>query len=518
MLLSGEGLMIAYGKDENGNWNWRTCSTGEGIVADTITTGYLSTDRLRAQSITANKLASDVGASLDLSSNKSITMIVEETIPKAIAEMTDLFGVTLTLEADNGIYLDNILTRTTITPTVTRNGVDVTKGLNPEYFTWTRKTYRTYETTPGLRAGKIDEETGEPVQTEEGAAAADTSAYGNTYYNIAEYRIDIKPLEGIEYAIYSYGADGTYLGWTGWLTGKTYTLPDAAVSVRFSMRYADGRDITDANIKTLAQVINTTELAKTDEAWVPTHPEGDPYSIVLTNDDVDFHAVFSCRLQYTTMGTKFDIDKNNELSYYRSSDYQGGEFAIENGQLVVYKSGAIQYSIEGNDLYTDTLGENHDITTNMTIVDRVDDTYNAELLSQTRTSINMLSGEINSKVENLDGRLSSSITQTRDEITQRFSEQTTDIDGRLGSLETYIRTDATGMEIGKSNSRFKTKLDNEKLAFTEGDEEVAYISNNKMYITEAEVTNKLSVGNKAAGGMWEWEAIGAGFGLKFKKG
>lgn len=518
MLLSGEGLMIAYGKDEDGNWNWRTCSTGEGIVADTITTGYLSADRIRAESITANKLAADVGQSLDLSSNKSITLVVEETVPKAIEEMTDLFGVTLTLEADNGIYLDDILTQTTIKPTVTRNGIDVTSGLNPEYFTWTRKTYRTYETNPNLRAGEIDTETGEPVQSEEETITESTAAYCNVYYAIPEYQIEINPLDGVKYAVYGYDVDGTYLGWSGWQTGKTYDMPEGTASVRFGIAYTDERGVTDSNISALKDIVRVTEVAKTDEAWVPTHSEDDPYSIILTNEDVDFHAVFSCRLQYTTMGTYFDVDKNNELSYYRTSDYQGGEFAIEDGQLVVYGSGAIEYTIDGNDLYTDTLGEKHDIATSMTIIDRADDTYNAELLSQTRSSIEILSAEINSKVTTLDDRLSSRIEQTTTSITQTFTQQANEMDDRLGSLETYIRTDASGMEIGKSSSRFKTKIDNEKLAFLEGDEEVAYVSNNKMYITEAEVTSKLSVGSKASGGVWEWEPTSAGLGLKFKQG
>ncbi|MDO4853648.1 MAG: hypothetical protein Q4A88_09570, partial [Clostridia bacterium] len=220
---------------------------------------------------------------------------------------------------------------------------------------------------------------------------------------------------------------------------------------------------------------------------------------------------------YTTVGTSFDVDHNNELSYYRSGDYKGGEFAIEDGQLVVYSVGKIQYSIDGAELYTDTLGEVHSVETNMTIVDRTDDTYNAELLSQTRSNFEVLSAKINSEVATLDDKLSSRIEQTTTSITQTFTEQAEEMDGRLGSLETYIRTDASGMEIGKSNSRFKTKIDNEKLAFLEGDEEIAYISNNRMYITEANVTNKLTVGAKTLGGVWEWEAVTAGMGLKYKR-
>ena len=59
-------------------WKLRcSCGTGEGFTADMLITGFLSADRIRANSITANKLASDVGASLDLSSNAGINLRVE---------------------------------------------------------------------------------------------------------------------------------------------------------------------------------------------------------------------------------------------------------------------------------------------------------------------------------------------------------------------------------------------------------------------------------------------------------
>ena len=69
--------MIAAGKTADGDWNWRTFGTGEGFTADAIITGYLSADRIEAGSITTNKLSSEVGSELDLSSNTSINLTVE---------------------------------------------------------------------------------------------------------------------------------------------------------------------------------------------------------------------------------------------------------------------------------------------------------------------------------------------------------------------------------------------------------------------------------------------------------
>lgn len=80
MMLTGMGFMIANEKTDEGKWNWRTFGTGDGFTADAIVTGFLSAERILAGSITADHLRSDVGASLDLSSNKSIVSTVREEI------------------------------------------------------------------------------------------------------------------------------------------------------------------------------------------------------------------------------------------------------------------------------------------------------------------------------------------------------------------------------------------------------------------------------------------------------
>lgn len=48
--------MIANGKTASGDWNWRTFGTGNGFVADEITSGFLSSDRIQTESISSMKL------------------------------------------------------------------------------------------------------------------------------------------------------------------------------------------------------------------------------------------------------------------------------------------------------------------------------------------------------------------------------------------------------------------------------------------------------------------------------
>jgi hypothetical protein len=106
MMLTGNGFMIASNKNIDGSWRWRTFGTGRGFTADLITTGLLSAERIEAHSITVNHLASDVGQSLDLSSNTSVLL----TVSNAIAEL-DIDGVTVgstapALPTEDQLWLD----------------------------------------------------------------------------------------------------------------------------------------------------------------------------------------------------------------------------------------------------------------------------------------------------------------------------------------------------------------------------------------------------------------------------
>lgn len=105
MMLSGAGWMIADGKTQDGDWNWRTASDGHGIVADRITTGYLSADRIEAGSITTNKLMADVGAELDLSSNTTVSAVTSSHITLATDHMEIASGGRLDINANADINI-----------------------------------------------------------------------------------------------------------------------------------------------------------------------------------------------------------------------------------------------------------------------------------------------------------------------------------------------------------------------------------------------------------------------------
>lgn len=99
-------------------------------------------------------------------------------------------------------------------------------------------------------------------------------------------------------------------------------------------------------------------------------------------------------------------------------------------------------------------------------------------------------------------QLSTALKQTRDEFLFQFNnyKQLLDETGkaleqRFNDFSRYIRFKAGNIELGDINSPFKALITHEKISFLKGGVEVAYMSNNKLYITDAYVINSLRIGN-----------------------
>jgi hypothetical protein len=77
------------------------------------------------------------------------------------------------------------------------------------------------------------------------------------------------------------------------------------------------------------------------------------------------------------------------------------------------------------------------------------------------------------------------------------------VTGNQQLLEEYIRFQGALIQLGQVGGAFTAELSNEKLSFKQNNVEIAYISNNKMYITDAEIRNKLTIGNPT-NGYFDW--------------
>lgn len=68
---------------------------------------------------------------------------------------------------------------------------------------------------------------------------------------------------------------------------------------------------------------------------------------------------------------------------------------------------------------------------------------------------------------------------------------------QLAIFRTYMSFDDNGLVIGKTGNPFTFRVVNDRLAFYMNDTEVAYLSNNKLYVTQAEILTKLIIGHFA---------------------
>lgn len=98
-------------------------------------------------------------------------------------------------------------------------------------------------------------------------------------------------------------------------------------------------------------------------------------------------------------------------------------------------------------------------------------------------------------------RLSTELTQTAQGITavinrvEAVEGENAEVGEILAAYQLTFRMDADGVTIGKSSSGFDVRIDNEKLSFRENGQEIAYVSNSQLFITAAEITQSLTIGN-----------------------
>lgn len=104
---------------------------------------------------------------------------------------------------------------------------------------------------------------------------------------------------------------------------------------------------------------------------------------------------------------------------------------------------------------------------------------------------------------------SSTFTQTRDSFTQELSQtkrDVTDANAAISANEEtrrkYMRfsgadTGDPQIELGASDSAFRMRLTNQRLAFMQGDSTPTYVSNQRLYINDAEVNQTLRIGRYA---------------------
>ena len=160
---------------------------------------------------------------------------------------------------------------------------------------------------------------------------------------------------------------------------------------------------------------------------------------------------------------------------------------------VLFSDGTTQdtvpYVVAGaGETYTELTGQ----------LQRVEHEYQTKI-EQTKAEILQTASETYATAETVS-KLESKVEQTAQQIEFRFTDangRIQDVSDALSSnqklLEEYIRFKGALMELGRSDSDFIAKLSNERLSFFEGSNEIAYISNNALNITDAQIRRRLSI-------------------------
>ena len=135
---------------------------------------------------------------------------------------------------------------------------------------------------------------------------------------------------------------------------------------------------------------------------------------------------------------------------------------------------------------TDTISGNID-----TVAESVN-TLSTEVASTYATKY-----DLTTERSSVDSAIEVSRASILDEVgatTSALAADISDLSDFRENQDLYISLSGAGIVLGQPGSDFKVLITNTELAFLQGGQKVAYVSNNKLYITDAEVKNTMSLG------------------------
>lgn len=124
-------------------------------------------------------------------------------------------------------------------------------------------------------------------------------------------------------------------------------------------------------------------------------------------------------------------------------------------------------------------------------------------LSQSLTLIN---GQLDAKIskEDAEAQLNSRLSVMADQIQidlSRVSNQVDDlsdsVNSRMSDYDKWFRFTADGLMIGENGNELTLRVDNDRIAFLQSGSEVAYFSNRRLYVTDAQFLVSVQIGNFA---------------------
>lgn len=124
------------------------------------------------------------------------------------------------------------------------------------------------------------------------------------------------------------------------------------------------------------------------------------------------------------------------------------------------------------------------------------------LIQQTAESLELVVSEQYTTQDEVKSLVESSMTQLSDSFEFLFTDLQTFVDEndnetreRLSLIESYVRIVDGDIYLGNSESPLVLRQQNDRISFLESGGEVAYFTNNKLYVTDGHFLHSLRVGN-----------------------
>lgn len=150
-----------------------------------------------------------------------------------------------------------------------------------------------------------------------------------------------------------------------------------------------------------------------------------------------------------------------------------GKVTVLSGQVTTIEQGVAEIT---NTVTTTTTIQNNMLSDMNTLRDTIS-TVEETVLTQTENSFQVWLEQtgLQNTLNELSGLVDGNSTQ-------------------LQTISTYFRFTLAGLEIGKSGDQVKLLISNNKISFMTGNNESAYITENKLYITDSTIITRLQLG------------------------
>ena len=132
---------------------------------------------------------------------------------------------------------------------------------------------------------------------------------------------------------------------------------------------------------------------------------------------------------------------------------------------------------------------------------------NSSALVQNSTAIMSQVAQLYTKItdfQTYQSNISTQFTQTNEDFTYQFNTLTELVNSldassaaQFNNIVKYIRFSNGNIILGEVGNNLMLKISSNKISFLQNSIEVAYMTNNKLYITDGEFLNSLQLGNFA---------------------